>query len=105
MKTEKQEKENVLIGQFFHTLNPQTGDIECQGVVVGTPEPEWYYVQLFSWIDGEPTQRILVPFKDMTDWLFYKNRDCMIFSWEYGMAWQIHKKCEHKEEQKQQKGK
>jgi hypothetical protein len=74
-----------LIGQYFHSLDDQ-GQVEWQGVVIGCPEPGWYYLQLFEWTMGEPNVRRLVKFEDMTTWLFYEDADCMKFSYEYGSA-------------------
>ena len=75
-----------LIGRYFHTLHPDTGKIHWQGFVVGKPEPGIYLVQLFEWMIGEPNLMRLVRIEDMLEWLFYGDKETMVFSYEYGVA-------------------
>jgi len=75
-----------LIGQFFHSISKDTGNIEWQGYVIGNPEPGWYLLQLFEWLMGEPNVCRLVRIEDMKDWLFYESAEDMKFSYESGMA-------------------
>ena len=77
--------QNVLTGQFFHSLDGD-GQVNWQGYVVGSPEPGWYLIQLYSWADGGPTLRRLVSFSEMKDWLFYESAEAMNFSYEHGAA-------------------
>lgn len=76
---------NPLIGKFFHTLSDK-GKLEYQGVVLGSPEPDWYLVMLFSWLDGRPTNGKLVRFVDMADWMFYFDDEHMRWEGENGNA-------------------
>lgn len=46
----KSAKSTSLVGMFFHSVSKESGYIEWQGVVIGNPEPGWYLLQLFSWI-------------------------------------------------------
>jgi hypothetical protein len=88
MKTDKQPSattRNILTGQFFHSLGSD-GQIHWQGYIVGSPEPGWYLAQLYSWLDGEPHLRRLVPLSEMKDWLFYGSAEAMSFSYEHGIA-------------------
>lgn len=75
-----------LVGQFFHSIDKQSGKVEWQGVVIGNPEPGFYYVQLFEWEAGEESVRRVVPFSDMIPWLFYEDSDAMNFSYAEGFA-------------------
>lgn len=76
---------NLLKGRYFHTLRTEYNqekkdfitEIERQGIVLGSPEPEWYLVQYFSWLDGSPTNQVLVKFSEMTRWNFYDDADSM----------------------------
>lgn len=75
-----------LVGQFFHGLAKDTGQVEQQGQVIGNPEPGWYLVQYLEWVAGEPYVNRLVRFEDMTDWLFYSDAEAMCFSYASGCA-------------------
>ncbi len=85
MKKNGQQPANVLVGNFFHSLNKQ-GNVQWQGYVIGSPEPGWYLLQLFEWAMGEPNIRELVRIEDMKGWLFYKNGQEMTFSYDHGAA-------------------
>lgn len=74
-----------LVGHYFHSIS-KTGKVQWQGIVVGNPEPGWYVLQLFEWLVGEQSVRRLAHLQDMRDWLFYKDREAMLYSYEYGTA-------------------
>ena len=76
----------TLLGQFFHSIGKENGQVEWQGVVIGNPEPGWYLLQLFEWLMGEPNVRRLVRIEDMGNWLFYENAEAMQVSYEEGCA-------------------
>jgi len=78
-------KTNSLVGHFFHSVDPETGKVQWQGVVVGNPEEGWYLLQLFDWLVGEPSVRRLVYISEMNDWLFY-DIESMKYSWQHGTA-------------------
>jgi hypothetical protein len=80
------EAPNALVGGFFHSVNKETGRVVWQGEIIGNPEPGWYLVQLFDWMAGQDTHRLLVKFEDMTGWLFYEDAEAMRYSWEHGTA-------------------
>lgn len=44
--------------------------ISCQGQVV-CKQDDYFIVQLYSWMDGMPTDQRLVHVKDMMSWKFY----------------------------------
>ena len=73
-----------LIGLFFHSV--KDGKIEWQGEIVGNPQPGWYMVQLFGWIDGIPNVQRLMRIEDMREWLFYEDTEIMQFSYDHGVA-------------------
>ena len=76
----------TLLGQCFHSIGKDDGQVEWQGVVIGNPEPGWYLLQLFEWAMGEPNVRRLVQIEDMEHWLFYEDSDAMKFSYDHGCA-------------------
>lgn len=75
---------NCLAGQFFHSI--KDGKVEWQGLIIGSPEPGWYLVQLYEWISGSESCRKLVNFSDMHGWMFYDDAEAWRFSYEYGSA-------------------
>jgi hypothetical protein len=81
---EKNDPETSLVGQCFHSIN--NGTIEWQGMVIGNPEPGWYLVQLYEWLQGAPNVQRLVRFESMQDWFFYDDHEQLIYSYEHGTA-------------------
>ena len=73
-----------LLGRFFHSV--EAGKIAWQGSIVGNPEPGWYLVQLFGWLDGNPNVQRLMRIEDMREWLFYDDSEMMQFSYDHGVA-------------------
>jgi hypothetical protein len=76
----KRDPERSLVRNFFHTWRTAEGGervIEWQGCIVAQPKPELCLVQLFSWVDGAPTERRLVALDKMLDWTFYANGEQM----------------------------
>lgn len=69
-----------LVGLYFHTFNklgkpsPEYLEMHWQGIVVGNPEPEWYLVQLFEWLNGTDSNIQLVTMQDMLEWKFYADK-------------------------------
>jgi hypothetical protein len=78
MKAEMSEKQEKLVGKYFHSAS-ETDKIEWQGMVIGEPHPGWYLVQLFEWASGEPSVQRLVPIEKMIGWLFYPDAAAMTF--------------------------
>lgn len=93
---------NCLIGKCFHTLvncydsvkdecceHCETRDMKRiwrQGIIIGNPESNYYLVEYFSWIDGNPATQEIVKFCDMNDWFFYDDDERMKHSYKYGIA-------------------
>ena len=77
---------NDLIGKCFHSIDPKSGYIGWQGQIIGNPEPQWYLIQLYSWIAGDPTVCKLVNISEISNWYFYQDEEAMKHSWEYGSA-------------------
>jgi hypothetical protein len=75
-----------LVGQWFHSLSPMDNQIQWQGTVLGNPEPGWYLVQIFNWVDDLPSVRHLVRTEDMRGWLLYPNAAAMRESYDHGTA-------------------
>lgn len=71
------QKQEGIVGKWFHSFT-EAGELHWQGQILA-PEPNNYFsVQLYSWIDGRPTQIKLVPFSQMIDWNFYISNEEMI---------------------------
>ncbi len=68
-----------LLGQFFHSR--VEGKIHWQGCVLSELPGERYLVQLCSWLDGNPTERKIVPLDEMAAWSFYSSAYAM--RWAY----------------------
>ena len=67
MKSNKNIDDFCLLGEFFHSINKDTGNIEWQGIVIRRPEVGWYLIELFEWFTGTPNVRRLVRIEDMTE--------------------------------------
>lgn len=76
----------ALIGQFFHSIRKDDGQLEWQGHIIGNPEPGWYLLQLFEWGMGEPNVNRLMRIEDMEHWLFYSDAEAMMASYREGVA-------------------
>ena len=81
----KKQKADCIVGKYFHSIN-QNGELIWQGKVVGEPGEGKYLIQLFSWLDGHPTEQRLIKLDEMTDWLFYSTHDDFMASYNYGAA-------------------
>lgn len=88
MKMKKQTSKSVkdpMLGKFFHSLNAE-GKIEWQGVILESPVPGLYLLQLFEWGWGNPNVQRLARIESMEKWLFYPDAESMKFSYEEGVA-------------------
>jgi hypothetical protein len=74
-----------LEGRHFHTFTPDD-KLHYQGHVLKKISEEFYLVEFFSWLSGEPTYQQIVPLKKMADWWFYASSEDMIYSSEEGPA-------------------
>jgi len=70
-----QTTDTAFVGHFFHSFTLETGAIRWQGRVLGTPEPGWYFVQLYDWLVGAPSTCRLVRIDTMESWDFYADAD------------------------------
>lgn len=68
-------KPNDLVGRWF--LQFKESELGWQGQILSMPSSEVYLVQLYSWLDGEPSQQRFVKFADMLEWQFYATDDEM----------------------------
>jgi hypothetical protein len=64
-----QAKQGTLVGLWFHSRHD--GSFGWQGQVKRDLGNGQYTVQLFSWLDGEPTIQKVVAFDTMKGWDFY----------------------------------
>lgn len=65
-----------LEGHYFHSYSLENGKpvMRCQGRIVSYGDG-WCLVQLYSWIDGAPTNRVLTTLAEMKDWKLYQHED------------------------------
>jgi hypothetical protein len=77
MSEKKKSHDHPLVGLFFLTF--ENDKKQWQGRVEAVIGEEYVLVQLFSWVDGSPTNMALVTFKDITNgaqrWNFYKHSE------------------------------
>jgi hypothetical protein len=66
-------EQTQLVGLYFHTFL-KDNEIQWQGIVVGNPQPGWYLVQLFEWLNGTDSNIKLVMMEDMLHWQFYADK-------------------------------
>ena len=66
---EKEMKRPPLVGKYFHSI--KDGKVDWQGKVLSELPDHKYLVQLFSWLDGAPTNQEIVGLDDMDNWRFY----------------------------------
>jgi len=71
---------DYLVGKWFHSVVNEM--VSWQGHIRSMVAPGNYAVQLFSWLDGSPTEQRIVNVNDMSAWLFYDSNDQMIAAWE-----------------------
>jgi hypothetical protein len=76
-KNMNKEAVGTLTGKFFHSVGLDRKTIEWQGTFLGLASPGLYRVQLFEWIDGQPSEQRLVPATDMRYWLVYESAEAM----------------------------
>ena len=74
-------------GRFFHTYK-EGGVVHWQGVVLSTTK-DHLEVQLFSWLDGHPTDILVLPKsetiwddKKQTGWKFYADREAWLHAYQ-----------------------
>lgn len=60
-----------LVGKYFHTI--EDGWVERQGRVIASVTNTSYFVQWYSWIDGEESNKTIVHLSEMVEgrWAFY----------------------------------
>jgi len=74
MTTRKKPEPDGLIGMFGHTF--EDGEIQYQFQVVRRSE-DVYICQLFSWIDGDPTDCITISRSRLLDLVLYQTAEDM----------------------------
>ena len=71
-----------LISKSFHSFDKH-GFIKWQGQITAMPKDGLYLVQLYSWLNGEPTDQKLISIDDMVSWNFYDSNEEMRFNYQY----------------------
>ena len=69
----KVKSKNVLKGKFFHSFN-NDGAVKWQGHIVDV-DSDFAIIQLYSWADGYPTTKRVVPVYDIFNWDIYDNEN------------------------------
>ncbi len=81
--------DNALVGQYFHTFDPATKQVEWQGKVLGLIHADFatsfYLVATFGWIVDSSDNKIIT-LHEMKDWTFYDSAEDMKWAYE-----QIHR--------------
>jgi hypothetical protein len=72
--------ETGLVGLFGHTRNDD-GSINWQFEIVGKINDDAYTVQLFSWLDGRPTDVKIFTTLQITSHSLYSTREAWINQW------------------------
>jgi hypothetical protein len=67
------ENKSVLVGMFFLTF--QDNELGWQGMIEKEIGFGFYLCQLFSWLDGSPTDCVIVHLKDMSSWYLHKDQE------------------------------
>jgi hypothetical protein len=62
--------ERNLIGKFFHSWDSE-GVLGWQGQILRKQPPNCYLVQLCSWVDGNPTDQVIVTEEKVESFTFY----------------------------------
>ena len=65
--------QNILKGKFGHRYEDNA--ITWQGRILGQVQDTRYLVQLYSWIDGDETDQVLVPIEQLDNWKFYDTEE------------------------------
>ena len=85
-------KQKGIVGKYFHSYI--NGVIHWQGYVLSKqgivpalislygPEKDFYLVQLFEWLLGEPSDQVLINFSEMKEWKFYNTREELLSAYE-----------------------
>jgi len=82
-----QHNNGTMAGLWFHSR--KDGKIHWQGKIVRDLKNGSYVVQLWSWLDGNPTDQKIVLLEEMKEWSFYEN--------DYLMRWAYHKEMGRKD--------
>jgi len=59
------------VGRWFHSVNDD-GAIIWQGKILRDSRSGVFVVQLYSWLDGRPTDQRIVRASEMVGWRFYR---------------------------------
>jgi len=65
-----QHNNGTMAGLWFHSR--KDGNIHLQGQIVRDLKNGSYVVQLYSWLDGNPTDQKIVLLEEIKEWTFYK---------------------------------
>lgn len=69
------EEPDRAVGLWFHSV--EEGAIKWQGQVLDAAGAHGYRLQLYSWLDGSPTNTKLVTHEEMQGWRFYPTDELM----------------------------
>lgn len=86
---------NEMIGKFFHDLKSnENEDLELrnQGRIIGNPEPGWYLIETFDFINGGSVFKRLIKFEEMKEWVFYDNKEDLQYGFLHGFVSSILKR-------------
>lgn len=70
-----------LLGLFGHTRD-ECGDIKWQFEIIGKVDDDAYAIQLFSWVDGMPTDVKIMQVEQLRECSLYSTRSAWIDQWK-----------------------
>jgi hypothetical protein len=68
-----------IVGMFFHSY--ENNAICWQGQILRELKDGSFLVQLYSWINGCPTDQKIVSMSDIKDWSFYSSDEEMRYAY------------------------
>ncbi|MES9958551.1 MAG: hypothetical protein ABW086_16015 [Sedimenticola sp.] len=79
-----------LIGMFVHVLEKNVGntpwEIKNQGQVIGVRDG-CLQIRRFSFVDGDPTDTVSMPFPEIPNHVFYATNLAMVDAWRVKMGY------------------
>ena len=64
---------NILVNKFFHIMEGK--HVKYQGRIIGYIGSGYYLIQLYDFIDGNPSYKKIANCEKMIDWIFHETED------------------------------
>lgn len=85
----QRKESDALIGAWFHTFTTtEEGEriVNKQGKIL-SKKGEFYTVQLYSWLSGDPNGTEVYSLREMETWQFYQTNQQMLDWWDEHESW------------------